>query len=189
MYLNAVNRQDTTRLVKRCLIRFRHFKDICRDRDGKTGMVRFQGLIYSAVDIEIKSREYTWHISEYEVSRDRELVMPSILALDQNPNMLVDIYLSGEAGRAREPYVSPIFAEALSGMPDTLIANAEYDYLRLAYGRKLSRDGVRVSMLRYNGMDHAFMDKLGFYSQAEDVIIEIAKAFINTIGGVQIAEH
>ncbi|WP_202054889.1 alpha/beta hydrolase [Clostridium estertheticum] len=66
----------------------------------------------------------------------------------------------------------------LSRMPETLIINAEYDFLRLegeAYARKLIRSGVKTKMVRYNGVDHAFIDKIGQYPQAEDCMNEIAK--------------
>ncbi len=67
-------------------------------------------------------------------------------------------------------------------MPQTLMVTAEFDYLRLeceAYARKLAEAGVRVDVLRYNGLDHAFIEKLGLYPQAEDCVGEMAKAVGN----------
>ena len=40
----------------------------------------------------------------------------------------------------------------------------------------LAEDGVPVKTIRYCGVAHAFIDKLGFVPQAEDLCIEIAKA-------------
>ena len=50
------------------------------------------------------------------------------------------------------------------------------DY-ELPKGYELSaEDGVPVKTIRYCGVAHAFIDKLGFVPQAEDLCIEIAKA-------------
>lgn len=44
------------------------------------------------------------------------------------------------------------------------------------YAEQLAQAGVEVKCLRYKGMTHAFMDKLGHVAQAEDLCIEIAEA-------------
>jgi acetyl esterase len=67
-----------------------------------------------------------------------------------------------------------------------VILTAEYDPLRLeaeAFARKLTRASVRTRLIRSRGMDHAFMDKIGLYPQAEDCIEEIA----GEIGGLESA--
>ena len=96
------------------------------------------------------------------------------------------MYLGEDYVRAAaNPYVSPLLAREVSVLPPTVIVNAEYDYLRLegeAYGRKLAKAGVPVRMVRYCGMDHAFMDKLGEYPQAEDMMKLIAEEFVATGG-------
>jgi acetyl esterase/lipase len=91
--------------------------------------------------------------------------------------LLEKLYLHSNA-EVVDPYVSPLLAEDLSGLPETLIVTAEYDFLRLedeAYARKLARSGVKTKLVQYNGMDHAFMDKIGLYPQAEDCMNEIAQ--------------
>lgn len=63
-------------------------------------------------------------------------------------------------------------------MPKTLIATAEYDFLRAEcdlYARYLREAGVEVRNIRYGGVAHAFLDKYGFYPQAEDCVKEIVK--------------
>lgn len=77
-----------------------------------------------------------------------------------------------------DPLVSPLYVADASGLAPTLILTAEYDALRLeaeAFARKLTRASVRTRLIRYSGMDHAFMDKIGLYPQAEDCMEEIAE--------------
>ena len=62
----------------------------------------------------------------------------------------------------REPTATPLNAtlEQLEGLPEALVIVAENDVLRdegEAYARKLSRAGVRVTSVRYNGTIHDFM--------------------------------
>lgn len=59
-----------------------------------------------------------------------------------------------------DPRVSPIKREDLSGMPRTLIITAEHDPLRdegELYGQRLGEAGVEVTVSRYEGATHGFM--------------------------------
>lgn len=70
-------------------------------------------------------------------------------------------------------------------MPETLIVAAQYDYLSVeceAYAKKLTRFGVGMKLIQYKGMDHAFIDKIGLYPQAEDCMKEIAKEIRRIFG-------
>jgi acetyl esterase len=155
------------------------------DRDLGTGMIKYQALVYPTVNMAgMETEDFKWGIGEYEVNRNHELVRGVILALNggkeardsgEESGGLHSLYLQGNE-RMTAPYVSPLLTD-LQGLPPTLLIEAEYDYLRLegeAYARKLIRSGVPARMIRYNGMDHAFMDKIGLYPQAEDCMKEIA---------------
>ncbi|MGZ9583782.1 alpha/beta hydrolase [Paenibacillus marinisediminis] len=150
-----------------------------KDRDLGTGMIKFQALIYPTVNMAgVMTDDFEWNIDEYSINNHRELITASLTGMSGLTNLLDNIYLQGREA-ATSAYTSPLLAEDLSGMPEALIITAEYDYLRLeceAYARKLQREGVMTQMIRYNGVDHAFMDKIGFYPQAEDCMAEIAKA-------------
>lgn len=64
------------------------------------------------------------------------------------------------------------------GLDRNIIATAEFNYLKVeceAYAAKLAQSGVPTKLIQYNGTDHAFMDKIGLYPQAEDLMNEIAK--------------
>ncbi|MDA3851093.1 MAG: alpha/beta hydrolase [Spirochaetaceae bacterium] len=82
------------------------------------------------------------------------------------------------------PLISPLFAEDLSYMPKSLVITTEFCYLREqgeSYAHKMSDQGVDVSLWRYNGLNHAFWDKVGVWPQADQSIKDVAE-FIKGIG-------
>lgn len=82
----------------------------------------------------------------------------------------------------RSPLASPLLAKDLRGLPPALIVTAEFDVLRdeaEAYARRLQEAGVRVVLLRCNGMIHGFLSMVGLIRRAgkyfEQVTAEIAR--------------
>jgi len=146
------------------------------DRDGKTEMIALQALIYPTLDLACKPcEEYAWDLSEYSICSNHELIERMIMALRADAGLLHKVYLQGED--PTDPLVSPLYVSDATGLAPTLILTAEYDALRLeaeAFARKLMRASVRTRVIRYCGMDHAFVDKVGLYPQAEDCMEEIA---------------
>ncbi len=74
-------------------------------------------------------------------------------------------------------YISPLNApeELLKKLPKTLFMVGEFDPLRLqgeAFYNKAKLAGCDITYLRYNGMIHAFMDKVGDFPQADDALKE-----------------
>lgn len=147
------------------------------DRDQDLGMIRYQVLIYPTVNMgAIETEDFKWSIDQYNIRNHHEFILPGINGM--RDDKISDIYLQGKTD-ITDPYVAPLLGD-LQGLPGALIIAAEYDYLRIeneAYARKLARSGVDVTLVLYNGTDHAFMDKLGLYPQAEDCLIEAAKGF------------
>lgn len=151
-----------------------------KDRDLGSGMIHYQALIYPTVDRGPFDGNpyYDWTLDAFTFRPEDEQMARQcalgIYGVDANSTAL---YLTSP-GQVDDPYASPLRAEDFKGLPKSLIVVAEFDSLRLqceAYARRLMDDGVEVRMLRYNGMDHAFIDKCGLYPQAEDCYREIAQ--------------
>lgn len=165
-------------------IRMAFLATVCamKDRDEGTRMIKYQALIYPTVNMAgVETDDFTWSTDQYTIHNDRELIMAALIGMGELTKMLEPIYVQGKED-VTHPYLSPLLADDLSKMPETLIITAEYNYLRLedeAYARKLQCAGVKTGLIQYNGVDHAFMDKLGLYPQAEDCMNEIAKRIKN----------
>lgn len=147
-----------------------------KDRNEKTNMIKYQALIYPVVILtDKKGEEYGWNISQYNIKNNDELIKIKVTELS-DMDVIEKLYTQGQ--NPEYSYVSPLLANDFSNLPKTLVINAEYDYLRVqgeVYVKKLIDAGVDARNIRYNGMDHAFIDKCGIYPQAEDCFNEIAK--------------
>lgn len=66
----------------------------------------------------------------------------------------------------------------LNQFPKTLIITAEYGFLRIkkgAFVKRLVNTRVEIRLLRYQGIDHALVDKCGAYPQAEGYLIDMTE--------------
>lgn len=72
-----------------------------------------------------------------------------------------------------EPYVSPLRAKDLKGLPPALVLTAECDVLRdegEAYAARLNEAGIPVEQIRCAGMIHGFMRRTDVFPQAHEMI-------------------
>ncbi|MBO3333320.1 alpha/beta hydrolase fold domain-containing protein [Clostridium perfringens] len=146
--------------------------------------IKFQGLVYPVVTFVEKNPFFNWDIDLYENPYKEEKIYNFINSLRNCEDLVQKLYIQRELDPRRED-LSPIFNKNLSKAKKTLIAVSEYDYLRVqgeAYGKLIHKAGVETKIIRYEGVNHAFLDNLGIYPQAEDTINEIVKAFLNAIG-------
>ncbi len=139
--------------------------------------IKYQALIYPAVIVTaIKTDDYRFKMSEFNIPDDDELAMGAALSLKAMVGEMGYLYMDME--KVTDPIAVPLMQDSLSGLPKTMMAICEYDYLRLsgeAFARKLERDGVEHRAILYKGMDHSFIDETGRCPQAYDVAAEIAK--------------
>ncbi len=151
-------------------------------RDEKLPLLAAQILIYPAVVLGAEAAEgYSFREEEFVLSEEEKSVIAPMLGLgrpgDISRDPMISCYLP-EVSEVKNPYVSPMLAESHADLPKALIAVAEFDGLRLQgefYAGMLQKAGVETRVLRYAGMTHAFLDRLGHVPQAEDLCIEIAK--------------
>ncbi len=75
----------------------------------------------------------------------------------------------------RDPRVSPLFAEDLSGLAPALVLTAEYDTLRdegEAFARRLAGAGTPATLHRYDGVIHGFITMAGVLTAARRALEE-----------------
>lgn len=85
----------------------------------------------------------------------------------------------------KNPYVSPLIAEDLGGLPPALVITAEYDQLRdegEAYGKRLQEAGVQTEITRYEGMIHNFFLMPAVFKQGMEAIEQSARALKQAFG-------
>lgn len=146
--------------------------------------IKFQGLVYPVVSFTEKNPFFNWDIDLYENQYNEEKIYDFINSLKDCEELLKKLYIQSDIDIRRED-LSPIFNKNLSKAKKTLITVSEYDYLRVqgeAYGKLIHKAGVETKIIRYEGVNHAFLDNLGIYPQAEDTINEIVKEFLAAIG-------
>ena len=79
----------------------------------------------------------------------------------------------------QNPYAVPMHAQALHDLPPAFILTAEYDPLRdegEAYAAHLRENGIPVTLKRYPGMLHGFVNMSGILDQGKQAIEDIAAA-------------
>ena len=70
-----------------------------------------------------------------------------------------------------------------AGNPPTFLSVGALDYLRndtVAWAHKLHDAGVTTRLVMYNGMGHGFLNAMGVFPQAEDLLDEMG-AFIQNV--------
>lgn len=88
-------------------------------------------------------------------------------------------YLGEDRSHDADPEHSPLLAQSLSGSPPTVLHVAGLDVLRdegLAYAARLESEGVPVTLLRAEGLPHAFGNLAGALPAADDALRLAARA-------------
>ena len=137
-----------------------------------------EALLYPAVMIDHhKIDDFQWSLKDYHLATDDRYAKLMVYEIGVLMNSIPQIYM-GTMNKVTDPLAAPLHQKSLKGLPRTVMALSEFDYLRLsgeAFGRKMERDGVDHCIFLYKGMNHGFIDKIGDYPQAYDVAKEISK--------------
>jgi acetyl esterase len=94
----------------------------------------------------------------------------------------------GEHGDPTDPYVSPLRAASLAGLPAALVITAEHDLLRetgTRFARRLAGAGVPTRHTDYVGMMHGFFSLPGVCRsspQAEAEVCRVLRAALAPVG-------
>jgi acetyl esterase len=85
-----------------------------------------------------------------------------------------------------DPRVSPLLRDDLSELPPALVVTAEFDVLRdegEAYARRMQEAGVKVQLMRCNGMVHGFLSMIGLIKRATQYFEQVAVEIRKMVGG------
>ena len=138
---------------------------------GGTPLPTCQVLVYPAVDFALDTSSHRELAEGHVIPRDRVL-------------WYGEQYLRGEADKA-DVRASPLRAPSLAGQPPTMIVTAGFDPLRdegQAYGDKLRKAGVDVTVREYPGQIHAFVSLTKAIPQGMTATMEIAEYLRRHLG-------
>ena len=125
--------------------------------------LRCQLLVYPAADATLGSDTYRRFASGFSFTTEKR-------------RLSRDLYV-GAHRDLTDPRLSPIFSDALSRLPPTLMITAELDPLRgegEPYAAKLRQAGVSVDHVRYNGVMHGFFSQSGFLQTGRAAVAFLA---------------
>ena len=142
-----------------------------RARDGEGPLIALQVLIYPATD-------YGWDTASAHENAVGYLLERSAV------RWFWGQYLASES-EAANPFVSPLRATSLAGLPPAFVVTAEFDPLRdegELFAERLRQAGVPVKLHRYEGMTHAFFWMLGAVGQSRALMAEIGAEVRSAFG-------
>ena len=134
-------------------------------RQGEAPEPAFQLLIYPVCDLSEKRPSY-------------HLFSDGYLLTEAEMDWFRDHYLPDPAAE-RDPRVSPLLAEDLSGLAPAYIATAGFDPLRdegEEYAQKLSAAGVPVALRRHEGLLHSYANMTAVGRAGREAMLEAAAA-------------
>lgn len=150
----------------------------CEVLDDKN-IIRSLFLLYPAVDSTPldKLTAYPWSYDLYPVIEEHREYAINRIDRIKNSGGFEQYYLQGRT-KYTDPLVSAVYYTNLQKFPHTVIASAEYDFLRVSsdyFASLLLQNGVDITNIHYQGCDHGFLDCFGIEPQAEEVALLIAE--------------
>ena len=133
-------------------------------RDRESVEIAYQVLIYPITDHNFDTVSYLENADDYFLTR-------------QSMIWFWNQYVPNAIDRDN-PYVSPLRAESLAGLPPAYVLTAEFDPLRdeaEAYAARLEQAGVATELERFDGMIHGFFRRVDLYNRAIDAQAKVAQ--------------
>lgn len=143
---------------------------LARDRGGPD--LKFQLLVYPCTDALMGHASMEENAEGYFLTRSAM-------------QWFYGHYLGASQDVAKEPTVSPLYAEDLTALPPALVITAEFDPLRdegEAYGRRLQEAGVPATVSRYEGQIHGFFGLTMVLDGGKRALREACVALENALG-------
>lgn len=141
------------------------------------GQQRFKGGIvyYPVTDLTESMTYWKWNPQAYRGS-DNAFVQYCSQSLKGSEAMMKKLYVQ-EKQEVTHPYISPLYMEDFSILPDILLFHGEYDYLRLQNEAFVQRAKTQCSIEEYcfEGINHAFLDLIGIVKQSQESIDIVSK--------------
>ena len=142
-----------------------------RARDEGGPRLAHQSLICPVVDTDLERPSYVENGDGYGLNYDTMVYF-------------LQCYVSSEAD-ASNPYVAPMAADNLSGLPSAFVLTCEFDPLRdegEAYAERLREAGVPTVLSRYDGQIHALFNAGVPFTRTWDAIDEAATELRKVFG-------
>ena len=150
--------------------------------------VRLQLLWYPVVTLSFDEYLAEWKESDFDISDEHRNFILTRLALGridtpaglETVRTIARMYIPPKTD-AHDPRISPYFGD-LTSVPKCIIFAAEFDGLRYhgeVYTKALRDGGNDVTLIRYKGTCHAFVQRTGISPQAEHSIMLAAQAIKN----------
>lgn len=134
--------------------------------------------IYGALDLSKVHQINYWDYNKYTVIPEHKKYITTRLNRFRRLGAVIqDMYIP-KCEDIRNPSISPLYAKDYSNLSKVIVIEAEYDFFRLSndlFAEKLLNARIPCEVIRYQGMDHGFYDRLGYCQQTKDCILEIAK--------------
>jgi acetyl esterase len=140
-------------------------------RDAGKPKLALQILIYPTADVDLDTPTYREYAQGFGLSR-------------ADCDWFYNHYLQGQ--RRDNPLVAPLRTLELKGAAPAFVVTAEYDVLRdegEAYARRLAAAGVPVTLRRYQGVTHGFINMANVLDVAERGLQDISRAIAATLEG------
>lgn len=150
----------------------------CSTRAKGTDMVRGQLLLYPTLNIfKIEDQYYRLDGKNFVYDPKQKRLCRRITA---QLEIMVNSFhkMSEKVGVTKpDPYCNPYTFDA-AGNPPTFLSVGALDFLKndcIAWAHKLKDAGVPVRVVVYNGMGHGYLNAMGVFPQAEDVVDEMGR--------------